>query len=718
MAKIETSTTGAGGGAARAASSGVHERQFGMWSSALVGPALLDSLRKLSPAAQMKNPVMFVVYAGSILTTILWIMALRGQAEAPAGFILAITVWLWFTVLFANFAEALAEGRGKQQAATLRGLRTTIDARLLKGFKDADANRATPDAWRGQAVSQPSGLLRRGDVVLVEAGETIPGDGQVIAGVASVDESAITGESAPVIRESGGDFRPSPAARGCCRTGSSCASRPIPASFLDRMISMVEGAKRQKTPNELALTILLVGLTVVFLLVVVTLMPFSIYAVSTAGGGTTVTVTVLVALLVCLIPTTIGGLLSAIGVAGMSRMMGANVIATSGRAVEAAGDVDVLLLDKTGTITFGNRQASTFLPAPGVSSRELADAARLASLADETPEGRSIVALADKTIHAPAPQLAAAEFVPFTAQSRMSGVNVGERMIRKGAVDAVAAWIQAQEASVPDTVLRLAEDVARRGSTPLLVSDGNRALGVVELKDIVKPGIQSRFAELRRMGIKTVMITGDNKLTAASIAAEAGVDDFLAEATPEAKLKLIRAYQGEGRLVAMTGDGTNDAPALAQADVAVAMNSGTQAAKEAGNMVDLDSNPTKLIEIVEIGKQMLMTRGALTTFSVANDVAKYFAIIPAAFATVYPQLNVLNIMALATPASAILSAVIFNALIIVVLIPLALKGVRYRPLGAAVLLRRNLLIYGLGGLLVPFVGIKLVDMVLAALGWV
>ena len=467
------------------------------------------------------------------------------------------------------------------------------------------------------------------------------------------------------------------------------------------MISMVEGAKRQKTPNELALTILLVGLTVVFLLVVVTLMPFSIYAVSTAGGGTTVTVTVLVALLVCLIPTTIGGLLSAIGVAGMSRMMGANVIATSGRAVEAAGDVDVLLLDKTGTITFGNRQASTFLPAPGVSSRELADAARLASLADETPEGRSIVTLADKTIHAPAPQLAAAEFVPFTAQSRMSGVNVGERMIRKGAVDAVAAWIQAQEASVPDTVLRLAEDVARRGSTPLLVSDGNRALGVVELKDIVKPGIQSRFAELRRMGIKTVMITGDNKLTAASIAAEAGVDDFLAEATPEAKLKLIRAYQGEGRLVAMTGDGTNDAPALAQADVAVAMNSGTQAAKEAGNMVDLDSNPTKLIEIVEIGKQMLMTRGALTTFSVANDVAKYFAIIPAAFATVYPQLNVLNIMALATPASAILSAVIFNALIIVVLIPLALKGVRYRPLGAAVLLRRNLLIYGLGACWFP-----------------
>lgn len=718
MAKIETSTTGAGGGAARAATGVARERQFGMWSRALIGPAVLDSLRKLSPAAQFKNPVMFVVYVGSILTTVLWVMALRGRAEAPAGFILAIAVWLWFTVLFANFAEALAEGRGKQQAATLRGLRTTIDARLLKGFRDADASLAAPGAWRNQAVSQPSGLLRRGDVVLVEAGDIIPGDGQVIAGVASVDESAITGESAPVIRESGGDFS---SVTGGTRVLSDWIFVRIAAdpgeSFLDRMITMVEGAKRQKTPNELALTILLVGLTVVFLLVVVTLMPFSIYAVNAAGGGSVVTVTVLVALLVCLIPTTIGGLLSAIGVAGMSRMMGANVIATSGRAVEAAGDVDVLLLDKTGTITFGNRQASTFLPAPGVSARELAEAARLASLADKTPEGRSIVALADKSIHAPAAPTAHAEFVPFTAQSRMSGVNLNGRMIRKGAVDAVQAWLAEQDSTVPEQALRLAEDVARRGSTPLMVSDGNRALGVVELKDIVKPDIQSRFAELRRMGIKTVMITGDNKLTAASIAAEAGVDDFLAEATPEAKLKLIRAYQAEGRLVAMTGDGTNDAPALAQADVAVAMNSGTQAAKEAGNMVDLDSNPTKLIEIVEIGKQMLMTRGALTTFSVANDVAKYFAIIPAAFATVYPQLNVLNIMGLATPASAILSAVIFNALIIVVLIPLALKGVRYRALGAAVLLRRNLLIYGLGGLLVPFAGIKLVDMVLAALGW-
>ncbi|MGY6270045.1 potassium-transporting ATPase subunit KdpB [Achromobacter denitrificans] len=719
MAKIETSISGAGGGNALGASSDARERQFGMWSRSLAGPAMLDSLRKLSPAAQLKNPVMFVVYVGSILTTALWIMALRGAAEAPAGFILAISVCLWFTVLFANFAEALAEGRGKQQAATLRGLRTTVEARLLKGFHDADALRAQPADWRGRAVIQASGLLRRGDVVLVEAGGTIPGDGQVVAGVASVDESAITGESAPVIRESGGDFS---SVTGGTRVLSDWIFVRIAAdpgeSFLDRMIAMVEGAKRQKTPNELALSILLVGLTVVFLLVVVTLMPFSIYAVAAAGGGAAVTVTVLVALLVCLIPTTIGGLLSAIGVAGMSRMMGANVIATSGRAVEAAGDVDVLLLDKTGTITFGNRQASAFLPAPGVSPRELADAARLASLADETPEGRSIVALADKTLHAPPAPIAGAEFVPFTAQSRMSGVNVNGRMIRKGAVDAVQSWLETQDAAVPAQALQLADDVARRGSTPLMVSDGSRALGVIELKDIVKPGIQSRFAELRRMGIKTVMITGDNKLTAASIAAEAGVDDFLAQATPEAKLKLIRAYQAEGRLVAMTGDGTNDAPALAQADVAVAMNSGTQAAKEAGNMVDLDSNPTKLIEIVEIGKQMLMTRGALTTFSVANDVAKYFAIIPAAFATVYPQLNVLNVMGLATPASAILSAVIFNALIIVALIPLALKGVRYRPLGASTLLRRNLLIYGLGGLLVPFAGIKLVDMALAALGWI
>ncbi|OZI37981.1 potassium-transporting ATPase subunit B [Bordetella genomosp. 10] len=693
-------------------------RHFNFFSSTLLAPAIVDSLRKLAPATQIKNPVMFVVYVGSILTTLLWAMALRGQAEAPAGFILGVALWLWFTVLFANFAEALAEGRGKQQAATLRGLRTTLTANLLRDFKPADIARADPAQWRTRAIARASGDLRKDDVVLVEAGDTVPGDGLVLAGVASVDESAITGESAPVIREAGGDFS---SVTGGTRVLSDWLFVRIAAnpgeSFLDRMISMVEGAKRQKTPNELALTILLVGLTVVFLLVTVTLLPFSQYAVMVGKAGTVVSVTALVALLVCLIPTTIGGLLSAIGVAGMSRMMQANVMAMSGRAVEAAGDVDVLLLDKTGTITFGNRQASAFMPAPGVSPRELAEAARVASLADETPEGRSIVALADKTLHSPAPALERMETVPFTAQTRMSGVDIDGRRIRKGAVDAVRRWLAEQGAAMDGAVTRAADDVARRGSTPLAVADGDRVLGVIELKDIVKPAIKERFGELRRMGIKTVMITGDNKLTAATIAAEAGVDDYLAEATPEAKLRLIRAYQAEGRLVAMTGDGTNDAPALAQADVAVAMNSGTQAAKEAGNMVDLDSNPTKLIEIVEIGKQMLMTRGALTTFSVANDVAKYFAIIPAAFASVYPQLGVLNVMGLATPASAIMSAVIFNALIIVALIPLALKGVRYRPLGAAILLRRNLLVYGLGGLLLPFAGIKAVDMALVALGW-
>jgi K+-transporting ATPase ATPase B chain len=613
----------------------------------------------------------------------------------------------------------LAEGRGKQQAATLRGLRTTISARWLKEFRDDDIALAQANTWRARGTRKPSGLLRRGDVVLIEAGDTVPGDGQVIAGVASVDESAITGESAPVIRESGGDFS---SVTGGTRVLSDWIFVRIAAnpgeSFLDRMITMVEGAQRQKTPNELALTILLVGLTLVFLLVIVTLLPFSIYSITAANSGATVSITVLIALLVCLIPTTIGGLLSAIGVAGMSRMMQANVIATSGRAVEAAGDVDVLLLDKTGTITFGNRQASAFLPANGVSINELAQAARLASLADETPEGRSIVALANKTLSTPATPIEHAAYLPFSAHSRMSGVDSNGRQIRKGAVDAIAGWLASQQAGIPEHTVHAAEDAARRGSTPLMVSDGNRALGVVELKDIVKPDIRLRFAELRRMGIKTVMVTGDNTLTAASIAAEAGVDDFLAETTPEAKLKLIRSYQREGRLVAMTGDGTNDAPALAQADVAVAMNSGTQAAKEAGNMVDLDSNPTKLIEIVEIGKQMLMTRGALTTFSVANDIAKYFALIPAAFAAVYPQLGVLNIMGLSTPASSILSAVIFNALIIVVLIPLALKGVRYRPLGAAVLLRRNMLLYGLGGLLAPFVGIKLIDTLLTVVGWV
>ncbi len=690
------------------------------WSRGLVNAALRDCLRKLAPSAQWRNPVMFVVYAGSILCTVLWLMALTGRADAPAGFILAIAAWLWFTVLFANFAEALAEGRGKQQAATLRGLRTTIEARLLRGWRDEQARQPDVRAWREAAGMRPSGELRKGDVVLVLAGDTVPGDGQVMAGIASVDESAITGESAPVIRESGGDFS---SVTGGTRVLSDWIVVRIAAnpgeSFLDRMISMVEGAKRQKTPNELALTILLVGLTLVFLLVVVTLLPFSLYTVGANGTGTVVSVTVLVALLVCLIPTTIGGLLSAIGVAGMSRMMQANVIATSGRAVEAAGDVDVLLLDKTGTITFGNRQASAFSAPPGVAERDLAQAARWASEADDTPEGRSIALLADRLLGARASALPdAAAFLPFTAQTRMSGVDMPDgRSVRKGAVDAIAAWLRGQGAELPATVARAAEDIARRGGTPLAVAENGRALGVIELKDIVKPDIQPRFAELRRMGIKTVMITGDNKLTAASIAAEAGVDDYLAEATPEAKLKLIRAYQAEGRLVAMTGDGTNDAPALAQADVAVAMNSGTQAAKEAGNMVDLDSNPTKLIEIVEIGKQMLMTRGALTTFSVSNDVAKYFAIIPAAFTSVYPQLGALNLMALTTPASAILSAVIFNALIIVMLIPLALRGVRYRPLGAAGLLRRNLLIYGLGGLIVPFAGIKLIDMVLAALGW-
>jgi K+-transporting ATPase ATPase B chain len=695
-------------------------RHFGFLSRSLMIPALRDSFAKLAPATQWRNPVMFVVYIGSILTTLLWVMALAGHAEAPAGFILAVSAWLWFTVLFANFAEALAEGRGKQQAATLRGLRTTIQARLIASAPgDAMLRDATPGQWQGSTVLKPSGDLRKGDVVLVMAGDTVPGDGQVVCGIASVDESAITGESAPVIRESGGDFS---SVTGGTRVLSDWIFVRIAAnpgeSFLDRMIAMVEGAKRQKTPNELALTILLVGLTIVFLLVCVTLLPFSAYAVQTAGGSSVVSVTALIALLVCLIPTTIGGLLSAIGVAGMSRMMQANVIATSGRAVEAAGDVDVLLLDKTGTITFGNRQAAAFLPAPGVSERELAEAARLASLADETPEGRSIVALADRQVGAlPGGQLPDAEFVPFTAQTRMSGVDANGRSVRKGAVDAVTSWLRDGGGALPAALTRDAETIARRGSTPLAVADGGRALGVIELKDIVKPEIQPRFAELRRMGIKTVMITGDNKLTAAAIAAEAGVDDFLAEATPEAKLRLIRNYQQEGRLVAMTGDGTNDAPALAQADVAVAMNSGTQAAKEAGNMVDLDSNPTKLIEIVEIGKQMLMTRGSLTTFSIANDVAKYFAIIPAAFAAVYPQLGVLNIMHLATPASSILSAVIFNALIIIALIPLALKGVRYRPLGAAILLRRNLLIYGLGGLLVPFAGIKLIDMILAAMGW-
>ena len=674
--------------------------------------ALIDTFIKLLPQHQWRNPVMFVVYVGSILTTTLWVQAVAGQGEAPAGFILAVTLWLWFTVLFANFAEAIAEGRSKAQADALRAAKRDTTAKKL-----AEPNRHA-------AVTKVNAtMLRRGDLYIVEAGDFIPADGEVIEGVASVDESAITGESAPVIRESGGDFS---SVTGGTRILSDWLVVRVTTnpgeSFLDRMISMVESARRQKTPNEIALTILLVKLTLVFLFATVTLLPFSIYAVEVSKSGNPITITVLVALLVCLIPTTIGGLLSAIGLAGIGRMLRANVIAVSGRAVEAAGDVDVLLLDKTGTITLGNRQAAGFIAAVGVKDSELADAAQLASLADGTPEGRSIVVLAKEKFGLRERDIVAlgATFVPFSAQTRMSGVNLGDREVRKGAADAIRAYVTGKGGKYPDDISTGVDSVARRGSTPLVVADANnghaRVLGVIELKDIVKGGIKERFAELRRMGIKTIMITGDNRLTAAAIAAEAGVDDFLAEATPEAKLKLIRETQGQGRLVAMTGDGTNDAPALAQADVAVAMNTGTQAAKEAGNMVDLDSNPTKLIEIVEIGKQLLITRGSLTTFSIANDLAKYFAIIPAAFATTYPQLNALNIMHLATPNSAILSAVIFNALIIIALIPLALRGVKYRAVGAAALLRDNLLIYGVGGVAAPFVGIKIIDLLLVMLG--
>ncbi|MCX7174556.1 MAG: potassium-transporting ATPase subunit KdpB [Proteobacteria bacterium] len=683
-------------------------KTLAMFDPVLVKPAIVDSFRKLNPAIQWRNPVMFVVYIGSILTTALWVQALAGQGEASTGFILAVALWLWFTVLFANFAEALAEGRSKAQAASLRGLKKETWAKKLK----------EPHGG-AQWYTVPATELRKGDMFVVHTGETIPADGEVVEGVASVDESAITGESAPVIREAGGDFS---AVTGGTRVLSDWIVVRVTANpgetFVDRMIAMVESAKRQKTPNEIALTILLVALTIVFLAVTVTLLPYSMFSVDVAKAGTPISITVLIALLVCLIPTTIAGLLSAIGVAGMSRMMQANVIATSGRAVEAAGDVDVLLLDKTGTITLGNRQASAFLPAEGVREAELADAAQLASLADETPEGRSIVVLAKQKYNLRERDIQAlgASFVHFSAHTRMSGVDLGARQIRKGATDAIRKHVDDLGGHFPPSVLVTVEDVARRGGTPLVVADGARVLGAIELKDIVKGGIKERFAELRRMGIRTIMITGDNRLTAAAIAAEAGVDDFLAEATPEAKLALIRQHQAEGRLVAMTGDGTNDAPALAQADVAVAMNTGTQAAKEAGNMVDLDSNPTKLIEVVETGKQMLMTRGSLTTFSIANDVAKYFAIIPAAFVITYPQLAALNVMGLASPNSAILSAVIFNALIIMFLIPLALKGVKYQALGAAVLLRRNLTVYGLGGLVAPFIGIKLIDMLIAAVG--
>jgi K+-transporting ATPase ATPase B chain len=672
-------------------------RKRSLWDTKIVRRALVDALVKLSPATMMKNPVMFVVEIGSVITSIYLlgdILAHRGSFR----FDLQITLWLWFTVLFANFAEAMAEGRGKAQADALRRAKSETTAVRLR--------------TDGSTEEVASSDLRSGDLVLVIAGSMIPGDGEVIEGVASVDESAITGESAPVIREAGGD-------RSAVTGGTRCLSDQIKVritsnpgeTFLDRMIALVEGAERQKTPNEIALNILLAGLTIIFLLAVVTLQPIAIYSHAPQS------VFVLISLLVCLIPTTIGGLLSAIGIAGMDRLVQHNVLAMSGRAVEAAGDVNTLLLDKTGTITLGNRQASEFIPAPGVSKDQLADAAQLSSLPDETPEGRSIVVLAKEMYGLRGRELSEmqAEFVPFSAVTRMSGVNLDGRIIRKGSTDAIAAFLKENGGSLPDEVRAAVETVARSGGTPLVVAENRQALGVIHLKDIVKGGMRERFAQLRSMGIRTIMITGDNPLTAAAIAREAGVDDFLAEAKPKDKMDLIRREQAEGKLVAMTGDGTNDAPALAQADVGVAMNTGTQAAKEAGNMVDLDSNPTKLIEIVEIGKQLLMTRGALTTFSIANDVAKYFAIIPAMFAATFPVLNTLNIMHLKTPQSAILSAVIFNALIIVGLIPLALRGVGYKAMSAEALLRRNLLLYGVGGLVAPFVGIKLIDLIITSI---
>jgi K+-transporting ATPase ATPase B chain len=670
-----------------------------IWDIKIVRRAIVDSLVKLNPKNMMGNPVMFVVEVGSLLTTVLLVRDVF-RHQGNFGFNLQITLWLWFTVLFANFAEAMAEGRGKAQAEALR-----------KARAETVANRLTANGTIEQIASSK---LRSGDFVKVVAGEFIPGDGEITEGIASVDESAITGESAPVIREAGGDRS---AVTGGTRVLSDWLKIKITSNpgetFLDRMIALVEGAERQKTPNEIALNILLAGLTIIFLLAVVTLQPFAIYA------GSPQTVFVLVSLLVCLIPTTIGGLLSAIGIAGMDRLVQHNVLAMSGRAVEAAGDVNTLLLDKTGTITLGNRQAAEFMPAAGVSAAQLADAAQLSSLPDETPEGRSIVVLAKEMYGLRGREFASheAQFVPFTAQTRMSGVDLDGREIRKGAAEAIAKYISAVSGNgLPKDVQANVEMIARAGGTPLVVSENKRALGVIYLKDIVKGGISERFAQLRAMGIRTIMITGDNPLTAAAIAREAGVDDFLAQATPKDKMDLIRREQAEGKLVAMTGDGTNDAPALAQADVGVAMNTGTQAAKEAGNMVDLDSNPTKLIEIVEIGKQLLMTRGALTTFSIANDVAKYFAIIPAMFLGSFPVLNALNIMHLKTPGSAILSAVIFNALIIVALIPLALRGVKYRAMGAAALLRQNLWIYGVGGIIVPFVGIKLIDMLITSIG--
>jgi K+-transporting ATPase ATPase B chain len=691
-----------------------------LFEASLIRQAVKDSFWKLALRHQLKNPVMFVVFVGSVLTTLLFMQSLIGQGEASPGFILSISLWLWFTVLFANFAEAMAEGRGKAQAQSLRKARRDLTAKKLGTVEPGiDYRFARESGFQrcGVFTAVSAGTLTKNEVVLVEAGDFIPADGEVLEGIASVDESAITGESAPVIRETGDRS----AVTGGTRVLSDWLIVRVTTtsgeSFLDRMIALVEGATRQKTPNEIALNILLAAMTMIFLLATVTLLPFSLYSVQAAGQGSPVTVTVLVALLVCLIPTTIGALLSAIGIAGMDRMVQANVVAMSGKAVEAAGDVDVLLLDKTGTITLGNRQATAFLPADGIQEATLADAAQLASLADETPEGRSIVILAKERygLRGRDIQALGAAFIPFTAQTRMSGVDFNGRHIRKGAGDAIERYVMDLGGVFPPAVRTAVESIATQGGTPLVVAEGKEVLGVIHLKDIVKGGIKERFAELRRMGIKTMMITGDNQQTAAAIAAEAGVDDFLAQATPEAKLKLIRDLQAGGRLVAMTGDGTNDAPALAQADVAVAMNSGTQAAKEAGNLVDLDSNPTKLIEIVEIGKQLLMTRGALTTFSIANDVAKYFAIIPAAFATTYPALGALNVMHLATPQSAVLSAVIFNALIIMALVPLALKGIQYRAIGADLLLRRHLLIYGLGGIVVPFIGIKVIDVILVAL---
>lgn len=687
--------------------SSVHHTPQNLISLSVMGEACLSSIKRLDPVYQLRNPVMFCVYVGALITSGLALFPLQNSHD-PLWFISNIAVWLWFTVLFANFAESIAEGRGRAQAASLKAARKDTLAKVLDNPQDHKT-----------VKSVSSSSLKIGDIVLVEMGDFMPGDGQVIEGIASIDESAITGESAPVIREAGGDRD---AVTGGTRVLSDWVVVKITANqgetFLDKMIALVEGAKRQKTPNEIALSILLAAMTLIFLMATVTLLPYSIFSVDRAGQGSVVSITILIALLVCLIPTTIGGLLSAIGIAGMDRLIQKNVVAKSGRAVEAAGDVNILLLDKTGTITHGNRQAVAFIPVAGVPVKHLAEAAFMASVADETPEGKSIVALAKSQfgIHKTKSDLKDAQFIPFSAETRLSGITLSDHQILKGAGDAIAKHLANMGSHLQDNAKLEADKIARNGGTPLLVVEGKEVLGVIHLKDVVKSGIKQRLADLRKMGIKSVMVTGDNPLTAAAIAAEAGVDDYIAEATPQTKLAYIRQMQKGGELVAMVGDGTNDAPALAQADVAVVMNSGTQAAKEAGNMVDLDSDPTKLIEVVEIGKQMLMTRGALTTFSIANDLAKYFAIIPAAFASTYPAMMNLNVMGLSTPQSAILSAIIFNALIIIALVPLALKGVKYRPTGASALLRYNALVYGLGGIIVPFIGIKAIDMILTAIG--